>query len=123
MDFISLSELHALVNVVVVDLVLAGDNAIVVGIAVAGLPARQRRRVMASGIAVATLLRIALASVTVQLLQIIGLLLAGGLLVRKTMRQAVTQIIVADVAVLLDNVPGHHLIYRRGSWACGRRAI
>ena len=62
------------------DLVLAGDNAIVVGIAVAGLPAQQRWRVMVLGIAAATLLRIVFAVFTVQLLQIIGLLLAGGLL-------------------------------------------
>src|SRR6187551_2236257 len=79
MDF-SLGALEALVNVILVDLVLAGDNAIVVGIAVAGLPAKQRWRVMVLGIAAATLLRIVFASVTVQLLQIIGLLLAGGLL-------------------------------------------
>ena len=59
---------------------LAGDNAIVVGIAVAGLPLQQRWRVMVLGIAAATLLRIVFASFTVQLLDIIGLLLAGGLL-------------------------------------------
>jgi YjbE family integral membrane protein len=80
MDFISMAELAALAQVVVVDLVLAGDNAIVVGIAVAGLPAQQRWRVMVLGIAAATLLRIVFAAFTVQLLQIIGLLLAGGLL-------------------------------------------
>src|SRR6187551_3953261 len=79
MEF-SVSALEALVNVILVDLVLAGDNAIVVGIAVAGLPVHQRWRVMVLGIAAATLLRIVFASVTVQLLQIIGLLLAGGLL-------------------------------------------
>ena len=48
MDFISMAELSALVQVILVDLVLAGDNAIVVGIAVAGLPAQQRWRVMVS---------------------------------------------------------------------------
>ena len=80
MDFISSAELVALAQVVVVDLVLAGDNAIVVGIAVAGLPSEQRWRVMMLGIAAATVLRIVFASFTVQLLQIIGLLLAGGLL-------------------------------------------
>ncbi|HSC13985.1 MAG TPA: TerC family protein, partial [Gammaproteobacteria bacterium] len=80
MDLISATELSALVQVIIVDLVLAGDNAIVVGIAVAGLPAQQRWRVMMFGIAAATGLRIIFASVTVQLLQIIGLLLAGGLL-------------------------------------------
>ena len=73
-----MAELSALVQVVLVDLVLAGDNAIVVGIAVAGLPLQQRWRVMVLGIAAATLLRIVFAAFTVQLLQIIGLLLAGG---------------------------------------------
>jgi len=80
MDFVSLPELVALAQVIVVDLVLAGDNAIVVGIAAAGLPAHQRWRVMVLGIAAATVLRIVFALFTVQLLQIIGLLLAGGIL-------------------------------------------
>ena len=80
MDFVSVPELIALAQVIVVDLVLAGDNAIVVGIAAAGLPAHQRWRVMVLGIAAATLLRIVFALFTVQLLQIIGLLLAGGIL-------------------------------------------
>jgi YjbE family integral membrane protein len=80
MDFVSVPELIALAQVILVDLVLAGDNAIVVGIAAAGLPAQQRWRVMVLGIAAATLLRIVFALFTVQLLQIIGLLLAGGIL-------------------------------------------
>jgi YjbE family integral membrane protein len=79
-DVVSAAELFALLQVVLVDLVLAGDNAIVVGIVVAGLPAAQRWRVMVLGIAAATLLRIVFAAFTVTLLQIIGLLLAGGLL-------------------------------------------
>ena len=77
---ISVAELSALLQVVIVDLVLAGDNAIVVGMAAAGLPAKDRTRVIVIGIAAATLMRIAFAAVTVQLLQIVGLLLAGGLL-------------------------------------------
>ena len=77
---ISAAELSALLQVIVVDLVLAGDNAIVVGMAAAGLPAKDRTRVIAIGIAAATLMRVAFAAVTVQLLQIVGLLLAGGLL-------------------------------------------
>jgi YjbE family integral membrane protein len=156
MDFISAAELSALVQVIIVDLVLAGDNAIVVGIAVAGLPAHQRWRVMMFGIAAATALRIVFASVTVQLLQIIGLLLAGGLLLLwvcwklwrelrtgrlvelspsaeprevpaevgeaakapppKTMRQAVTQIIVADVSMSLDNVLAVAGVAREHAW-------
>jgi len=63
-----------------VDLVLAGDNAIVVGMVAASLPAEQRRKVIVIGIVAATVLRIAFALITVQLLQIIGLMLAGGLL-------------------------------------------
>ena len=76
---ISAAELSALFQVVIVDLVLAGDNAIVVGLVAAGLPAKDRTRVIAIGIVAATLMRVAFATVTVQLLQIVGLLLAGGL--------------------------------------------
>jgi YjbE family integral membrane protein len=156
MDFISMAEVSALVQVILVDLVLAGDNAIVVGIAVAGLPVAQRWRVMVLGIAAATLLRIVFAAFTVQLLQIIGLLLAGGLLLlwvcwklwrelrsgrlvdmamrgphevaaetapgagsgapQKTMRQAITQIIVADVSMSLDNVLAVAGVARDHAW-------
>ena len=143
MDLISVAELSALVQVILVDLVLAGDNAIVIGMAVAGLPAHQRGRVLVFGIAAATGLRVVFALLTVYLLQIIGLLLAGGILLLwvswklwrelraqaqqqpaarnirtmaggapvddshaqgKTMRAAVTQIIVADISMSLDNV-------------------
>ena len=143
MDLISLSELSALVQVILVDLVLAGDNAIVIGMAVVGLPAHQRGRVLVLGIAAATGLRVVFALLTVYLLQIIGLLLAGGILLLwvswklwrelrvqsqqqqaarnikamadgepvegvqapvKSLRSAVTQIIVADVSMSLDNV-------------------
>ena len=72
--------LSALLQVIMIDLVLAGDNAIVIGLAAAGLPKEQRARAILIGIVAATLLRIGFASITVQLLQIIGLLLAGGLL-------------------------------------------
>lgn len=74
------SELSALLQVIVVDLVLAGDNAIIVGIVAAGLPREQRARVIFIGIAAATLMRVGFAVVTSQLLQIIGLTLAGGIL-------------------------------------------
>jgi YjbE family integral membrane protein len=60
--------------------VLAGDNAIVIGLAAAGLPKSQRTKAILIGIFAATILRIGFASITVQLLQIIGLLLAGGIL-------------------------------------------
>ena len=63
-----------------IDLVLAGDNAVVIALAAAGLPATQRKRAITIGILTATALRIALASIATQLLQILGLLFAGGLL-------------------------------------------
>src|SRR6478752_6981957 len=72
--------LSALLQVIMIDLVLAGDNAIVIGLAAAGLPKEQRAKAILVGIIAATILRIVFASVAVQLLQIIGLLLAGGIL-------------------------------------------
>jgi YjbE family integral membrane protein len=153
-EIVSAAELVALLQVVLVDLVLAGDNAIVVGIVVAGLPAAQRWRVMVLGVAAATLLRIVFATFTVTLLNIIGLLLAGGLLLLwvcwklwrelrsgrlvqsppggadtefaeavdatrtepKTLRQAVIQIIVADVSMSLDNVLAVAGVAREHAW-------
>ena len=115
---------------------LAGDNAIVIGMVAAGLPKTDRKKVIFAGIAAATVMRILFAAVTVQLLQIVGLVLAGGLLLlwvcwklwreiqeqraqrksaagappaaamkpTKTLRQAVTQIVIADLSMSLDNV-------------------
>ena len=80
LELISSQHLTALFQVIMIDLVLAGDNAIVIGLAAAGLPEGQRKKAILIGILAATILRIAFASVTVQLLQIIGLLLAGGVL-------------------------------------------
>lgn len=122
----------AFASIVFIDLVMSGDNAIVIGMAAAGLPLALRRKAIAIGIIAATVLRIAFASVTYQLLSIIGLTLAGGLLLLwvafqmwreiragnleapdpdaeaqgegKTLRAAVTAIIVADVTMSLDNV-------------------
>ncbi|RTM13962.1 MAG: TerC family protein [Bradyrhizobiaceae bacterium] len=79
-EFITPDALTALLQVVLIDLVLAGDNAVVIGLAAAGLPADQRRRAIVVGIAAATALRIVFAGVATQLLQVIGLLLAGGVL-------------------------------------------
>src|SRR5688572_27273010 len=73
-------ELTALLQVVLIDLALAGDNAIVIGLAAAGLPRNQRPKAVLIGIAAATVLRIAFAMVTTQLLQVVGLVLAGGVL-------------------------------------------
>jgi YjbE family integral membrane protein len=79
-EFITAEALSALLQVVLIDLVLAGDNAVVIGLAAAGLPAEQRRRAIVVGIIAATALRIVFAGVATQLLQVIGLLLAGGVL-------------------------------------------
>ena len=67
-------------EILMIDIVLAGDNAIVVGALAAGLPADQRKKVILIGVAAALILRIAFALVVTQLLQIVGLILAGGLL-------------------------------------------
>jgi len=128
-DWLAPADLVKLLQVVFVNLVLSADNAIVVGIAAAGLPVQHRLRVMAIGIAGATVLRIVFAVFTVQLLEVSGLRLAGGLLLLwicwklwselrsgelseeaagsdhpKTMMAAVWQIVVADVSMSLDNV-------------------
>ncbi|MBY0356092.1 MAG: TerC family protein [Rickettsiales bacterium] len=132
-------ELIALGQVLFIDIVLAGDNAIVVGMAAAGLPKEQRRKAIFWGIAAATVLRIIFATITTQLLSIVGLVLAGGVLLlwvcwkmfrelqkgshaeeeaglaaleetkisgtpKKSLKDAVIQILVADVSMSLDNV-------------------
>ncbi|KZD24995.1 TerC family protein [Tardiphaga robiniae] len=79
-ELFTAEAMTALFQVVMIDLVLAGDNAIVIGLAAAGLPKEQRGKAILIGIIAATILRIGFASITVQLLQIIGLLLAGGIL-------------------------------------------
>jgi len=77
---ISLAEWYALAQVLLVDLALAGDNAIVVGMVAASVPEQQRKKVIFIGILIATVLRIGFSVGAVQLLQIIGLMLAGGVL-------------------------------------------
>ncbi|WP_407165030.1 TerC family protein [Bradyrhizobium sp. ORS 111] len=133
-ELLTVETFSALLQVILIDLVLAGDNAVVIGLAAAGLPERQRTKAILIGIGAATLLRILFAIATTQLMQIVGLLLAGGILLlwvcwkmwrelrasaagettghgadgakvpRKTLLQATTQIIVADVSMSLDNV-------------------
>lgn len=129
----TLNQISALISVVIIDVVLAGDNAIVVGLAAAALPPEQRRRAILAGIVAATVLRIAFAGIALELLEIIGLGLAGGLLLlwvawklyrelrhnqgigaahahgatpvkEKTLSQAVMQIVIADLSMSLDNV-------------------
>lgn len=123
-----LPELIALGQVILMDLVLAGDNAIVVGMAAAGLDPHQRRKAIIVGIGAATGLRIIFALLTNQLLLIIGLTLAGGILLlwvcwrmwrdiagdkdhvapaiegAASAKRAIFQILVADISMSLDNV-------------------
>jgi len=140
-ELLSASALTALVQVLLIDLVLAGDNAVAVGLAAAGLPQEQRRKAIIWGLAAAVVTRIGFALITTQLLGIVGLLFAGGLLLLwvcwkmwrelrdqavageeaaqaamdadpsteprvrpKTFREALVQILVADVSMSLDNV-------------------
>ena len=79
-EFLDPGVLNALLQVVLIDLVLAGDNAIVIGLAAAGLPRAQRGKAILIGIVAATMLRILFAGLATQILQIVGLLLAGGIL-------------------------------------------
>jgi YjbE family integral membrane protein len=140
MDVFTAAGFSALLQVIIIDLVLAGDNAIVIGLAAAGLPVDKRRKAILIGIVAATVLRIGFATIALQLFQIFGLLLVGGFLLlwvcwkmwrelrtsaaekaaahqalsdeagsagpgtRKTLFQAATQIVVADVSMSLDNV-------------------
>ncbi len=125
-------DLQAFISVIIIDLVMSGDNAIIIGLAAAGLAPRLKRRAIFYGIVGATVLRIFFASITYQLLSVIGLLLAGGILllwvaykmwreirlglieapeaeadgaaVGKTLRSTITTIIIADVSMSLDNV-------------------
>lgn len=142
---IDYAALAALAQVIMIDLVLAGDNAIVIGMAAAGLAPEMRRKAILIGILAATVLRIVFALMTTWLMGLIGLILLGGILLLwvcwkmyrelttpehqvheaeealhnsdtnadgtvgskaggKTLRQAVTQIIIADVSMSLDNV-------------------
>jgi YjbE family integral membrane protein len=124
------ASVAAFLQVIMIDLVLAGDNAVVIGLAAAGLPKARRSRAILVGIIAATLMRIGFALVAVRLLAIIGLLLAGGILLlwvawkmwrelrtqphpdelaaagapRKTFARSVWQIVLADVSMSLDNV-------------------
>ena len=140
-DLLSPSALSALFQVLMIDLVLAGDNAVAVGLAAGGLPAELRRKAIFWGLAVAVITRIGFALITTQLLAIIGLLFAGGILLLwvcwkmwrelrdqavageaaaeaaldsdpatepkvkpKSFKDALIQILVADVSMSLDNV-------------------
>ena len=77
---ITAGAVTAFFEILFIDIVLAGDNAIVVGALAAGLPAEQRKKVILIGVLAALALRVAFALVVSQLLQIVGLVLAGGIL-------------------------------------------
>ena len=79
-DIIASDAVMALIQVVMINLVLSGDNAVVIGLAAAGLPSEQRKRAILIGIIAATVLRILCAGIATQLLQLLGLQLAGGIL-------------------------------------------
>ena len=137
-NLLSAGAVVAFFQVVLIDLALAGDNAVAVGLAAAGLPRDQRRKAIVLGLGAAVVMLIGFALITTQLLKVVGLLLAGGFLLLwvcwkmwrdmratraedeaarqaaagetrtevppKTMRQALIQILVADLAMSLDNV-------------------
>ena len=120
--------LVALAQVVMIDVMLAGDNAVVIGMAAARVPAALRRKVILWGLIAAVALRVGLALIAVSLLQVIGLTLAGGILLlwvswrfwrdiagqhKKAaaevdagagFRRAILQIVIADISMSLDNV-------------------
>ena len=124
-----MGPLAAFFQVVLIDLVLAGDNTVAVGVAASGLAEAQRRRVILLGLGAAVAMRIGFALVAAQLLNLIGLLFAGGLLLlwvcwkmwrelraqlqaaathavrpTKSFSQAFLQILIADLSMSLDNV-------------------
>jgi YjbE family integral membrane protein len=121
--------LAALAQVLMIDVVLAGDNAVVIGMAAARVPSTIRSKVIIAGLATAVLFRLGLALVAVRLLGIIGLTLAGGILLlwvswrfwrdltrhharaaemdpKASLGRAVFQIVLADISMSLDNVLG-----------------
>jgi YjbE family integral membrane protein len=120
--------LIALGQVLMIDIVLAGDNAVVIGMAAARVPPALRSKVILWGLVAAVGLRVALAVIAVSLMKVIGLTLAGGILllwvcwrfwrdishaksheaaqlaVNASLRRAIIQIVLADVSMSLDNV-------------------
>ena len=128
-DAFSAAGLAAFVQVIAIDLLLAGDNVVVLGTLAAGLSAHERRRVLAIGVGIALVFRVLFALVATQLLHVVGLVLAGGLLLLwvawrlyrelranggvaadqepakvRGFRQAVTHVALADLSMSLDNV-------------------
>jgi YjbE family integral membrane protein len=109
MDLASLltpAAIAALVEILMIDIVLAGDNAIVVGALAAGLPADQRKKVILIGVLAALVLRIAFALVVSQLLQIVGLILAGGILLLWVAWKMYREIRHKDASAGSDEIAG-----------------
>ncbi len=122
------SGLIALGQVLMIDIMLAGDNAVVIGLAAAKVPVHLRKKVILWGLIAAVVLRVGLALAAVSLLQVIGLTLAGGILLlwvswrfwrdisgtqkagahevdaNASLRRAILQIVIADISMSLDNV-------------------
>ena len=118
-------------QIVFIDLVLAGDNAIIIGMVASQFPINQRKKIIFWGISVAVILRIVFTLITAYLLQITGLRLVGGILLiyicyklyvdvvknntedkkdikvdNSTFLKAITTVVIADVTMSLDNVLG-----------------
>lgn len=128
LDSFSLTAFVAFLQVVLIDVTLAGDNAVVIGMAVRSLSGAQRRKAIFAGVGLAAVIRILLALVAVRLLEIVGLTLAGGFLLLwvcwrmyREMREshadadadpappaslgkAIFRILIADLSMSLDNV-------------------
>ena len=136
-----LDQIISLFSVIVADIFLAGDNAIIIGMVAATVAIEKRRRVIMFGIAAAAIMRVIFALITVQLLQVPGLLLAGGLVLlwvawkfwrdlrsiaakadqaskrpSRSMKQAIFQIAVADLSMSLDNVLAVAGVAREHPW-------
>lgn len=127
-DSASFPAIAALLQVVLIDVTLAGDNAVVIGMAVRSLSGAQRRKAIWAGVGLAAVIRVLLALVAVKLLAIVGLTLAGGLLLLwvcwrmyremqhshaegdgeagapGSLRSAIIKILIADLSMSLDNV-------------------
>ena len=127
-SLLSTPALTVLGQVLAIDLMLAGDNAVVIGLAVVGLSAKDRRRAIVLGVVAAALIRLALALIAVRLLAVVGLLFTGGLLLLwlcwrmyrelrvqhatgtkppahpRSLPSVIARIILADISMSLDNV-------------------
>ena len=130
-DLITPEQITILTQIILIDLVLAGDNAIIIGMVASQFPLDQRKKIIFWGISAAIILRIIFTLITAYLLQITGLRLVGGVLLlyicyklyvdvvknnnkdnkdikvnNSSFLKAITTVIIADVTMSLDNVLG-----------------